>query len=82
MFCDCFSLKSLDLSSFNTNNVTNMNHMFGGCKSLESLDLSSFNTCNVTDTNCMFLLCESLKLEKIKINEKEKKILDEFKESN
>ena len=59
-----------------------MNHMFGGCKSLESLDLSSFNTCNVTDTNCMFLLCESLKLEKIKINEKEKKILDEFKESN
>ena len=56
--------------------------MFGGCKSLESLDLSSFNTCNVTDTNCMFLLCESLKLEKIKINEKEKKILDEFKESN
>jgi len=32
--------------------------------------------------NCIFLLCGSLKLEKIKINEKEKKLLEEFKESN
>ena len=35
MFYDCSSLKSIDLSSFNTNNVTNMSYMFFGCSSLK-----------------------------------------------
>ena len=35
MFSHCESLKSIDLSSFNTNNVTDMSHMFSGCKSLK-----------------------------------------------
>ena len=54
MFCGCYSLKSIDLSSFNTNNVTNMVSMFFNCKSLKSIDLSSFNTNNVTDMSYMF----------------------------
>ena len=29
-------LKSIDLSNFNTSNVTNMNGMFWGCSSLTS----------------------------------------------
>lgn len=54
MFFNCSGLTSLDLSNFDTSNVTNMGSMFGGCKSLTSLDLSSFDTSNVTNMNCMF----------------------------
>ena len=61
MFYDCSSLKSIDLSSFNTNNVTNMRSMFEYCSSLKSIDLSSFNTNNVTNMRCMFYHCSSLK---------------------
>ena len=42
MFKYCKSLTNLDLSSFNTTNVTNMSHMFYRCESLTNLDLSSF----------------------------------------
>ena len=31
MFFGCSSLKELNLSNFNTHNVTNMNRMFSGC---------------------------------------------------
>ena len=48
MFSGYSSLESIDLSSFNTNNVTEMNSMFEGFSSLESINLSSFNTNNVT----------------------------------
>ena len=61
MFYDCYYLKSIDLSSFNTTNVTNMNSMFSDCSSLKSIDLSSFNTTNVTDTYEMFYDCYSLR---------------------
>ncbi len=44
MFCGCSSLKELNLSSFDTSSVVDIQDMFGGCKSLESLDLSSFDT--------------------------------------
>ena len=54
------SLKTIDLSSFNTSNVINMSHMFCGCGNLESIDLSSFNTKNVINMNSMFYKCESL----------------------
>ena len=35
MFNGCSSLKSIDLSSFNTTNVNNMWSMFYGCSSLK-----------------------------------------------
>ena len=35
MFCSCKSLESIDLSSFNTNNVTKMSYMFNWCESLK-----------------------------------------------
>ena len=44
---------SLDLSSFDTSNVTNMYAMFYYCKATE-LDLSSFDTSKVTDMSFMF----------------------------
>ena len=60
MFYECKSLESIDLSSFNASNVTNMSRMFYGCRSLKSIDLSSFNTSNVTDMSYMFSDCSSL----------------------
>ena len=51
---------TLDLSSFDTSNVTKMNGMFFNCKSLTSLDLSNFNTVNVTDIGSMFYGCNEL----------------------
>ena len=47
MFYGCNSLSSLDLSNFNTQNVTDMGYMFAGCNSLSSLNLSNFNTQNI-----------------------------------
>ena len=61
MFRGCKSLTSLDVSKFNTSNVTNMNWMFYECKSLTSLDVSNFNTSNVTDMSKMFYNCANLK---------------------
>ena len=60
MFCGCKSLLSLNLSNFNTQNVTNMGYIFNGCKSLSTLDLSNINTQNVTDMGCMLYHCNSL----------------------
>ena len=60
MFADCHFLTSLDLSNFDTQNVTDMNSMFYGCNSLTNLNLSNFNTQNVTNMNSMFYGCSSL----------------------
>ena len=67
MFHGCSSLKELNLSlavlnlsNFNTNNVTNMCYMFSGCSSLKELNLSNFHTTNVTNMNNMFSGCSSL----------------------
>ena len=57
MFWGCSSLKELNLSNFNTNNVTYMTCMFDGCSSLKELNLSNFNTNNVTNMVCMFDGC-------------------------
>ena len=43
MFYNCKSLKELNLSNFNTQNVTNMFCMFECCESLKELNLSNFN---------------------------------------
>ena len=80
MFLGCSSLESIDLSSFNTNNVTNMSCMFCKCSSLKSIDLSSFNTNNVTNMSFMFFGCSSLKKENVKLNKNEKNILRELYE--
>lgn len=60
LFSSCQSLESLDLSGFNTENVTSMVSMFSQCSSLRSLDLSSFNTSKVIGMNLMFYNCTNL----------------------
>ena len=53
-------IEKLDLSSFNTSNVTDVHRMFYGCSSLTSLDLSNFYTSSVTSVSQMFYGCDSL----------------------
>jgi len=60
LFSECNSLISLNLSNFNTENVTDMSYMFFDCKSLKNIDLSNFNTENVIDMERMFYNCNSL----------------------
>ena len=59
MFSAC-KFPSLDLSSFDTRNITNMQQMFDYCYALTSLDLTNFNTSNVTDMSNMFSSCYGL----------------------
>jgi surface protein len=49
MFQSATNLKELDLSNFNTENVTTMGAMFQSCSSLKEIDVSSFDTSNVTN---------------------------------
>ena len=60
MFYNCESLKSVDLSTFKSANLTNLEYMFSNCLSLTSIDLSSFNTSNVYNFNLMFSYCYNL----------------------
>ena len=68
MFHGCSSIKKLNLSNFNTNNVINMAYMFYNCRALRELNIS-FNTNNVMDKNSMFKKCPNELINKIIISE-------------
>ena len=57
LFAYCFSLTSIDLSSFNTSKVQTMRGLFTNCESLESIDVSNFNTSSVISMESMFYDC-------------------------
>ena len=61
MFSNCWNMTQIDLSNFDTSQITNMGGMFQGCSSLTALDLRNFNTSNVTNMNAMFADCSNLK---------------------
>ena len=64
MFCftggSTRELREIDLSNFNTSNVTNMRSMFNGCRNVKEFNLSSFNTENVESMAYMFQYCTSV----------------------
>ena len=60
MFHSCYSLSSIDVSSWNTSNVTSMEAMFTYCVSLTYFDANNWNTSNVTTMTNMFSSCISL----------------------
>ena len=60
MFSDCELLTNIDLSNFNTYNVTKMGFMFCGCTSLTNINLSNFNANNISDMFGIFFGCSSL----------------------
>ena len=49
------NILDMDLSNFDTSNVTNMGFMFLGMSNLTTLNLSNFDTSNVTNMGFMFL---------------------------
>lgn len=59
MFYGGNSLTKLDLSNFDTSNVTNMRGMFMFC-TITTLDLSNCDTSNVSDMNNMFAGCPNI----------------------
>ena len=60
MFSFMRNLTTLDLSSFNTSNVTDMSYMFDVTPKLATLDLSNFDTSQVTTMSYMFYGVSSL----------------------
>ena len=62
MFDSCCKLQTLDISAWNTGNVTNMFGMFDGCSAIKKLNFNSDNwdTSNVQKMNYMFYNCTSL----------------------
>ena len=54
------NILDIDLSSFNTSKVTNMEYMFNDMPGLTSLNLSNFDTSKVTDMRDMFSDMHSL----------------------
>ena len=61
MFNKCSGLTTLNVSGFDTKNVTNMREMFSGCSKLATIYVSDkFVTTNVTEGKSMFNMCKAL----------------------
>ena len=61
MFSGCSELTSLNISNFNTLNVTKMSLMFNGCKKLKEIKgLNTFFITNATNLGGMFQNCSEL----------------------
>ena len=55
MFSGCTTLKSIEYSNWDTNNIINMASVFNKCEGLKSLpDISKWNTSNVSIMNNLF----------------------------
>ena len=61
IFCNCGHILELNLSHFNSSQVTNMKKMFQDCHLLTSIDLSNVETSKSTFINAMFYNCYLLK---------------------
>ena len=60
MFQNLSSMTSVDLSRFNTKQVTNMMGMFRGCAAITEVDASTFDTSKVINLGDMFNGCAKL----------------------
>ena len=61
MFQNCKQLEYLDLTNFNTSNVTQMPFMFNGCSKLKEIKgINKFNTGKVISIKAMFNNCGEL----------------------
>ncbi len=60
LFRGCENMVSVDVSDFDTGQITNMGYMFEDCKSLTALDVSRFDTGKVTYMYSMFSGCINL----------------------
>ncbi|CDM68949.1 Hypothetical protein CM240_1791 [Clostridium bornimense] len=62
MFCNT-GLDNLDLSNFDTSQVTNMKAMFANLDNITVLDLSSFNLDKVTENNMKYMFAKNVTVE-------------------
>jgi surface protein len=69
MFSGCSSLKTLNIKSINTKDITDMYRMFSGCLNLESLGDSSFDITNSQNIDNMFCDCKKLKMDNTKFSD-------------
>ena len=60
-FSNCNSLTSIDLSVFDTSQVSEMQYLFNNCNSLLYLNISNFITSEVYSMEYMFYSCTSLR---------------------
>ena len=60
MFYSCSGLTSLDLSSFDTSNVTDIMQMFQNCSSLTTLNVTGWDVSKIEYSTFMFYNCTSL----------------------
>ena len=60
LFSSCSNLTTVDLSDFNTSDVTSFSWMFAFCSKLTTLNLNNFNIQNVSDFSWMFGGCSAL----------------------
>lgn len=60
MFSNCYNLEAVDLSNFDTSNITSLAWTFSNCYKLNNVNLNGFNTSNVTIMYNMFQTCKSL----------------------
>ena len=60
MFSNLPYITEIDLSNFESSEVTSTENMFFGCTSLKSVNLKNFNTSKVTSMCKMFANCSSL----------------------
>ena len=58
MFLNCSSLPELNLKTFNTSKVENMEGMFEACININSIDLTSFKTEKCTNFKNIFKDCD------------------------
>ncbi|MBR3198615.1 MAG: BspA family leucine-rich repeat surface protein [Bacilli bacterium] len=52
---------SINLSKYDTSNVTSFFHMFNGCSKVQLINLSNWDTSKVANMNSMFANCSALK---------------------
>ena len=60
MFKELRSITKINLTNFDSSQVTDMSNMFRACSSLKSIDFSNIDTKSVTDFGYMFYECGSL----------------------
>ena len=57
LFVECSDINEIDLSNFDSSQVTDMGAMFHGCTSLTSINFKNFKTSNVKSMDDMFSNC-------------------------
>lgn len=60
LFENISKLKNINLTSFDTSNITSMDSMFSGCTALENITLDGIDTRKLNSMNYMFKNCDNL----------------------